>query len=85
MKQEMQEFQTAFLSTCEGKSTERLWQEFKSEVDTLIKKYVPSKTLRGRKNLPWVTQEIRKEINLRPLISVAEELILILTEKDSRR
>ena len=45
MKQEMQDFQTAFLSSCEGKSTEQLWQEFKGEVDTLIKKYVPTKTL----------------------------------------
>ncbi|MCG8032702.1 MAG: reverse transcriptase domain-containing protein [Candidatus Thiodiazotropha taylori] len=65
MKQEMQEFQSAFLSTCEGKSTDQLWQEFKGEVDALIKRYVPTKTLRGRKNLPWVTQEIRRKMNLR--------------------
>ena len=36
MKQEMLDFQTTFLSTCAGKCTEQLWQEFKGEVDTLI-------------------------------------------------
>ena len=62
---EMLDFQTTFLCTCAGKCTEQLWQEFKGEVDTLISKYVSTKTLRGRKNLPWVTQEIRREMNQR--------------------
>ena len=65
MRQGMQDFQATFLSTCEGKSTEQLWQEFKGETETLIGRYVPTKTLRGRKNLPWVTQEIRKKMNRR--------------------
>ena len=50
-----------FYST--GKCTEQLWQEFNGEVDTLISKYMPTKILRGRKNL--VTQEIRRKMNQR--------------------
>ena len=65
MRHDMQKFQSSFLSTCEGKSTEQLWQEFTAEIDQIVKKYVPSKTLRGRKNLPWVTQEIRRKMNHR--------------------
>ena len=65
MRQGMQDFQATFLSTCEGKSTEQLWQEFKGETETLIGRYVPTKTLRGRKNLPWITQEIRRKMNRR--------------------
>ena len=61
----MQEFQAAFLAICEEKSTEQLWQEFMGETETLIGRYVPTKTLRGRKNLPWITQEIRRKINRR--------------------
>ena len=57
----MQKFQSSFLSTCEGKSTEKLWQEFKGEIDKIVDTYVPTKTLRGKKNLPWVTQEIRRK------------------------
>ena len=65
MKEDMLTFQSTFLSTCEGKSTEQLWQEFKDEVDMLINRYVHTKTIRGRKNLPWVTQEIRRYMNKR--------------------
>ena len=65
MRHDMQKFQSSFLSTCEGKSTEQLWQEFTAEIDQIVKTYVPSKTLRGRKNLPWVTQEIRRKMNHR--------------------
>ncbi|MEW8546063.1 MAG: hypothetical protein AB2693_21280, partial [Candidatus Thiodiazotropha sp.] len=65
MRQEMHDFQSTFLSTCEGKSTEELWQEFKGKVEHLINRYVPTKTLRGRKNLPWITQGIRRKMNKR--------------------
>ena len=37
----------------------------KAAVDTLIRKYVPSKVLRGKKNLPWVTREIKRMMNKR--------------------
>ena len=57
MRQGMQEFQASFLATCEGKSTEQLWQEFMGETETLIGRYVPTKTLRGKKNLPWITHK----------------------------
>ena len=39
--------------------------EFKGETETLIDRYVPTKTSRGRKNLPWVTQEIKRKMNRR--------------------
>ncbi|MCG8045233.1 MAG: hypothetical protein JAY66_06065 [Candidatus Thiodiazotropha taylori] len=66
MRQGMKQFQSTFLAHCdEGKSTEQLWQEFKGETEVLIGKHVPTKTLRGRKNLPWVTQEIRRKMNRR--------------------
>ena len=41
----MQEFQATFLATCEGKSTEQLWQEFVGETETLIGRYEQTKTL----------------------------------------
>ena len=64
MRHDMLEFQASFLSTCEGKNTEQLWQEFKGEIDQIVSTHVPTKTLRGKKNLPWVTQELRRKMNL---------------------
>ena len=81
MRQGMQDFQATFLSTCEGKSTEQLWQEFKGENETLIGRYVPTKTLRGRKNLPWITQEIRRKMNRRDRLYQIQKL----TGKDTHR
>ena len=49
MKEDRLTFQSSFLSTCEGKSTEQLWQEFKGEVDMLINRYIPTKIIGGRK------------------------------------
>ena len=81
MRQGMQEFQATFLATCEGKSTEQLWQEFMGETETLIGRYVPTKTLRGRKNLPWITQEIRRKMNRRDNLYHIQKT----TGKDSHR
>ena len=61
MRHDIQKFQSSFLSTCEGKSTEKLWQEFKGDIDKIVDTYVPTKTL-SKKTLPWVTQEIRREM-----------------------
>ena len=65
LRRGMQDFQETFLASFEGKFTEQLWQELKGETETLIDRYVPTKTLRGRKNLPWVTQDIRRKMNRR--------------------
>ena len=59
----MQEFQASFFTICEGKTTEQLWQELMGETETLIGRYVPTKTLRDRKNLPLFTQGIRRTMN----------------------
>ena len=36
LKPEELRWDTSFLSTCEGKNTEQLWQEFKGEIDQII-------------------------------------------------
>ena len=42
MRHDMLEFQSSFLSTCEGKNTEQLWQEFKGEIDQIVSTHVPN-------------------------------------------
>ena len=61
IKQEIHDFQSSFLDSCEGKGTETLWTELKAKVNFLTDK----KVRRGRKNLPWVTSEIKRMINKR--------------------
>ena len=86
MRHDMQEFQSSFLSTCGGKNTEQLWQEFKGEIDQIVSTHVPTKTLRGKKNLPLVTQELKRKMNLRDhLYQVQKILGKIRIDKSSKR
>ena len=46
----MQSFCRSFLSSCEGKSVEVMWTEFKEALNSGIQKFVPSK-FAGNKNI----------------------------------
>ena len=52
MRHDMLEFQSSFLSTCEGKNTEQLWQEFKGEIDQIVSTHFPPKLSEVRKTCP---------------------------------
>lgn len=41
-------------------SPEPLWKLFKSKIEDIMKKHVPSKLTSPRFSLPWITQEIKK-------------------------
>ena len=75
MKQGMQDFQTSFLSTCEGKNIDQFWKEFTGKTDQTIATFVPTKTLKGRKNLRWITQEIHRKMNQQDHLYQVQEKI----------
>jgi len=65
LKRHMSDFKDSFLSTCEGRSVNQLWIEFR---DTLLKgidKFVPTKTLSSKPSLPWLTQDIKRSMRKR--------------------
>ena len=64
-KSHMAEFKDIFLASHEGKSVDKLWSEFKTALESGIKKYVPQKTLSSKVSLPWVTQDIKRRIRKR--------------------
>ena len=39
-----------------------VWQEFKRILHETMRKYIPQKTLSNRRNLPWLTYEIKRRI-----------------------
>ena len=64
-KQHLTSFHTKFSGECAGKSTDQLWNEFRSIMETGIQKFVPIKHFGNRKSLPWITQEIKRYIRRR--------------------
>ena len=65
LKVHMQSFCRSFLSSCEGKSVEVMWTEFKEALNSGIQKFVPSKFAGNKKHLPWITQAIKRELRKR--------------------
>lgn len=46
-------------------TTESLWMHFKTKMLDLIQQYIPHRTPSGKRNLPWVTPEIKYLIHER--------------------
>ena len=49
----------------ESKSVNKLWLDFKTALQKGIDKFVPKKTISSKPSLPWMTQEIRRNIRKR--------------------
>ena len=61
----MSTFQKAFMEDHESKSVNKLWLDFKTALQEGIDKFVPKKTISSKPSLPWMTQEIRRNIRKR--------------------
>ena len=61
----MKEYQQSFISNHLGKSVEKLWTDFTTTLDKLSQECIPSKLIRGKSSLPWITQEIKRLIRKR--------------------
>lgn len=49
--------------TYDSLDTNKLWELFKSNLTTSVEKNIPSKILRNKHRLPWITDKLRREIN----------------------
>ena len=58
-------YQQSFLINHFGKTDEELWTDFAKTLDKLSEECIPSKIIRGKSSLPWITQEIKRLIRKR--------------------
>ena len=59
-KQELKDLTPSFLEKANSLDINTLWFEFKSTIHRLMEKYIPTKTIRGKKKpKPWITKTIR--------------------------
>jgi hypothetical protein len=54
---------TDWSATLHGKSADEMWTTFRSRLDELRKKYVPTRVMRNRQRPLWMTKEILQAIN----------------------
>ena len=58
-KQELKDLTHSFLEKANSLDINTLWFEFKSTIHRLMEKYIPTKTLLGKKKpKPWITKTI---------------------------
>ena len=60
IKEETGHFSESFLVSCNTNSVEKNWSIFKQHMRLMTSKFVPSKILSSRSNLPWFTARLRK-------------------------
>ena len=58
-------FQKLFLSTCEDRTVNSLWEDFKKAVRSGIEQYVPQRTISTKSSLQLITQDIRRSMRKR--------------------
>ena len=61
----MSTFQETFMGDHESKSVNKLWLRFKTALQEGIDKFVPKKTISSKPSLPWMTQELWRNIRKR--------------------
>ena len=61
----MSTFQETFMEDHESKSVNKLWLDFKTALQEGIDKFVPKKTISSQPSLPWMTQELWRNIRKR--------------------
>ena len=61
----MRDYQKKFLLEHPNRSVEELWSDFVTALDTFSSKCIPLKIIRGKFSLPWITQNIRRQIRRR--------------------
>ena len=65
LKAKMKSYQQSFLINHFGKTVEELWTDFAKTLDKISEECIPSKIIRGKSSLPWITQEIKRLIRKR--------------------
>ena len=65
LKSLMRDYQKKFLLEHPNRSVEELWSDLVTALDTFSSKCIPSKIIRGKFSLHWITQNIRRQIRRR--------------------
>ncbi len=66
LKDDMRAFQESFLTANPyGRTVETNWCQFKQALNTIMKTHIPQRTMKHRRDVPWLTREIRRKMRER--------------------
>ena len=62
IKQKSSTFREQFLKEYMDRAVEHNWKKFKKHINTVMDKFIPSKTTSTRHNLPWINTKLKRMI-----------------------
>ena len=62
-RSKLKDYQTEFLKDNHGKSVEQLWSELTDKLDQLTDQCIPTKVIKGKPSLPWISRVKRDQDN----------------------
>ena len=64
-RSKMKSYQAKFFSNHTDTSVDRLWSDFTENLEQMTDKCIPSKVIKGKPSLPWISHEIKRLIHKR--------------------
>ena len=65
IKSDLKEFRGTFLQDFRQSNAQENWDRFKKKINTIMSEHVPSKILKGKRDLPFLNTRCRKVIRSR--------------------
>ncbi len=62
LNSELAKFKTDFLADSDTKSVDELWNCYHTEIMALQEKFIPSRNMKTRESMPWITNSLRKKL-----------------------
>ena len=64
-RSKLKDYQLKFLAEQHGRSADQLWSDFADKLDQLTDQCIPTKIIKGKPSLPWISREIKRLIHKR--------------------
>ena len=64
-REEMKDYQNVYHKEASGSDTNTKWTKFKKALNTMTDKFVPTKFCKPKESQPWITREIKRQMNKR--------------------
>ena len=64
----IRDYQHFYHSQVTGSDTNTKWTEFKKALNEMTEKFIPTKFCKSKENQPWVTREIKRQMNKKQVI-----------------
>ena len=62
-RKEMSDYQQVYHNQVTGSDTNTKWTEFKKALNQMTEKFIPTKFCKPKESQPWVTREIKRQMN----------------------